>query len=226
MNGKLSKDQIMALLPPSSSAAMAEAVHNILFDQNAGQTELQKWLELEGLAGEGNTSISDKIFAAMKSPPAVQSGTAGTSTHPPAAPVVGPRSPVGYLAAAIVGLVVIAAVLYAVDSKRVDGRIDATAARMPTVAHDIAKAELKSAFGEKFLAAAPTWAKPAKPKCTVTMPQTSNDCLGEQALSGAMQCCDVWAGTYGKLSAECRFVVRQNLSKSAPYPPPPVSSNP
>lgn len=215
---------IEALLP--ADCPLGSRIYDTL-EAGGTQEEVQDLLERNNVAALGDTFISDEIFAALAAippPPAPVKGDKGdTGPRGPA----GLRAAVGYLAAAVAVILVIFAVIYYIDSKRVDERIDAAKAEMPDVARNVTKNVLWSTFGDNFLAAAPTWAKPAEPKCSqLDRPPQIADCLAQGSVACAMRCCDAWAQASGNLGAFCRIRVHNALGPPAPYPPPPpVSSN-
>src|SRR3989338_4986208 len=240
---------IASLLSSWDDADLPQKIYTAILTGGT-QQEIQEWLEHEGVVMVGDTTVSDAIFAELApAPPLVihgrdgnpgqkgdpgptgdkgdqgLKGRDGDSGDPGPKGDRGPAGPsasISWLVAVIVVIVVIAAGVYIVDSHRVDERIDAAKAEMPKVAGVAAKAKLKAAFGEEFLAAAPTWAKPTEPECSWGQFPTVGDCMAQKSEACAMRCCAYWAQQPLVLGAQCRLEIRNALlGQPAPYPPPP-----
>ena len=82
MKRELSIQELEVLVPSGTSSVAIEAIQNLLFVQNCSKDELQKFLLYEGIVKDGDTATCESIFAAMKMPPPVVHGTAGTSRKP------------------------------------------------------------------------------------------------------------------------------------------------
>jgi len=233
----LTRIELEVCFPQGTAPSVVRGVLDFMSDRDdVTQVELQQFLIARGLVAPEATSLSRSIHLAWNTAttpsstvhrPVVISGTASTASSParvPAPCVSVLRSPVGLVAVIGVILAIAAAVVYYLDSNTVNETFKTIMTDMPTIAGDAAKAELKSAFGKEFLAAAPTWAKPAGLGCSIAEPRYSEDCLANEEPACAMLCCDRKAQKYGTVGAFCRIQVRNALGPPSSYPPPPPTT--